>query len=323
MITVEQDAGGYSVINGLQMYRISLATNSPPLTVNPSNQFVSVNDQVIVTNYTYSEDGPIYFSLAASAPAGAAIDTNGVFTWAPTCEQGSSTNQITVWVTDSSNPPRSNSMTFSVVVGDCVEIAVGSNVVLAGQSVCVPINLISSVNLTNLSFSLAYPSGSLTNWLVSSSNAALATPHAQTVDPSHTQFSFGTLNGQALKGTTVVGSICVETLPDNSQFVPLIMTNLSAIEANTSSPTNLFSQSGRLVVIGSQSLLDSAPGSNRSVNLTLYGNPGVTYDLLSTTNLLAKTPWTPLGSVLLTNLFEVVNVGGATNTMQFFKAVQP
>jgi len=322
-ITVEQGTGGIAVINGLQMSRINLPSNSPPVTVNPSNQFVAVSELVAVTNYAYSEQGPIYFSLVASAPAGAAIDTTGVFTWTPTCEQGSSTNQITVWVTDSSNPPLSNSMTFSVIVGDCAEIAVGSNVVAGGQSACVPVNLTSSVNLTNLSFSLAYPSGYLTNWSVSPSNPAIAAAHAQTIDPSHTQFSFGILNGRALKGTTVVASMCVETLPDNSQFVPLIIANLSAIEANASSPTNLFFQSGRLVVIGAQSLLDFGPGSNRSANLTLYGNPGVSYDVLSTTNLADSSSWSTLGNFTLTDLLQVVSLGNATNQMQFFKAVQP
>ena len=61
-------------------------------------------------------------------PAGAAITTNGLFRWTPACDQGSSTNIITIWATDVQYPSVSNYMTFLVTVGDCVELGVGSAV---------------------------------------------------------------------------------------------------------------------------------------------------------------------------------------------------
>ena len=62
------------------------------------------------------------FSLGAGAPSGAAISTNGVFTWTPSESQGPSTNSITVIVTDDStdpaNPRLNASETIIVVVNE-------------------------------------------------------------------------------------------------------------------------------------------------------------------------------------------------------------
>jgi hypothetical protein len=302
---------------------VALPTNSPPLVISSSNRFVEANQGVIVTNYAYSANGPISFTLASNAPAGASITTNGVFKWAPTCEQGSTTNLITVWVTDSSTPPLSNSMTFSVIVGSCVEVSVASSVVQAGQSACLPLNLVATVGLTNLSFTVAYPSGFLTNWNVSPGNSVIASATANTVDASHTQFTFGVRQGQVLQGASDIASICFDTLPGTSAFVPLAVAGIVATVSNNSPVTNLIDQGGRVVLISSKSLLELSPGTNSSRTLTLYGNPGVSYDLLSTTNLIQSSPWSMVESVTLTNLFQVINLGKATNQMQFFKAVQP
>ncbi|HEV7927174.1 MAG TPA: hypothetical protein VGR14_17605, partial [Verrucomicrobiae bacterium] len=236
---------------------------------------------------------------------------------------GSTTNLITVWVTDSSNPPLSNSMTFSVIVGECVQVGIGSNVVQAGQSTCVPINLVATVGVANLSFTLAYPSGFLTNWNVTASNSLVASAATQTVDSSHTQFSFVIQSGQVLQGTTLLGSICLDTLPGASAFVPLVVANMGAAGPNNSPVTNLIGQMGRVVVVGPQSLLEASLGTNSNPTLTLYGNPGLSYNVLSTTNLADSSSWSTIGNVTLTDLFQVISLGNATNQMQFFKAVQP
>jgi hypothetical protein len=211
-------------------------------------------------------------------------------------------------------------MTFSVVVGECVQVSIGSIVVQAGQSTCVPLNLVASVGLTNLNFTLSYPGGLLTNWNVTPSNSVITSAAAQTTDASHTQFSFGVQSGQVLKGITLLGSICLDTLPGASAFVPLAVCNMAAVGPNNSPVTNFIGQSGRIVVIGPQSLLEASLDTNSSRILTLYGNPSVSYELLSTPNLTG--PWLPIASVTLTDLFQNISLGIATNQPQFFKAVQ-
>ncbi len=62
-------------------------------------------------------------------------------------------------------------MTFSVIVNDCVEVAVGSSIVQAVAKACVCLlSLVSSVNLTNLTFELAYEGGFLTTLMWRFSN---------------------------------------------------------------------------------------------------------------------------------------------------------
>ena len=53
-----------------------------------------------------------------NAPAGAAINTNGVITWTPTEAQGPSTNVLTTFVTDNGQPAATASNSFTVVVNE-------------------------------------------------------------------------------------------------------------------------------------------------------------------------------------------------------------
>ena len=317
-ITVEPGAGGYAVLSGLQIEALA-----PPLIKGVSNQFVNAHQEVVITNFASSSYGPVSFTLASDAHVGATISPNGIFRWTPTCEQGSTTNLITVWAIDRANPPMSNSMTFSVIVGECVEVSIGSSVAQAGVSTSVPLSLVATVGLTNLNFTLAYPSGFLTNWSITPSNSVIASAAVNTVDPSHTQFNVGVQGGQALQGSSVIGSISLDTLPVGSAFVALVVAHMGAITANSSPVTNLIGQSGRVVVIGSQPLLEPSLGTNSTRLLTLYGNSGASYHLLTTTNIANTNSWSSAGSATLTNMFQVINLGGATNQMQFYKAVQP
>jgi hypothetical protein len=322
-ITVEPGTAGYAVLSGLQMGTLTLPSNGGPLMITSSNQFVNVNQEVVTTNYAYTPNGPISFTLASNAPVGASIDTNGIFRWTPTCEQGSTTNLITVWATDSSTPPLSNSMTFSVVVGECVEISIGSNVQQIGHNTCVPVNLFTTISLTNLNFTLADPTGHFTNWNITPDNSVIGSATAQLIDPLRTLFTLGVRNGHALQGFTSLGTICMDILSGPSAFVPLLPSNMGADASDNSPITYFIAQPGRVVAIGSQSLLDASLGTNSSRTLTLYGNPGVNYGLLSTTNLTDSSSWSTVGSVTLTDLFQVVNLSNVTNQVQFFKAVQP
>jgi hypothetical protein len=317
-----QPADNFALVSGLQIASVALPPNSIPWIIGVSSLTANANQELSLTNSAYGGNGSISFSLGSNAPAGAAITQDGVFYWTPTCEQGSTTNAITIWAADSSNPPLSNSTTFTVTVGPCVEVSIGSSVVQAGQSTCVPVNLVATVGLTNLSFSLAYSSGFLTNWNVTASNSAVASAAAQSVDSSHAQFSFSVQSGQALQGKSVLGSICLDSLPGMSAFVPLTVAKIGATGPNNSPVTNVIGQMGRVVVIGPQSLLEASLGTNSSRTLTLYGNPGVSYNLLSTTNL-TDSSWITMGNVTLTDLFQTISLGSATNQMQFFKAVQP
>jgi RHS repeat-associated protein len=295
---------------------------SPPTIDQVAHQFVMVGQTLLVTNHAYSANTPITFSLA-DAPAGAAINaTNGVFRWTPACVQGSSTNWITVRANDSGNPSLSNSTAFTVVVGECVEVSVGSTVMQTGTTSSVPVNLITSVGLTNLSFTLAYPTNRFANWSLTGSNSAIGNASAINASSSQTFFSVSTKSGQTLQGPALVGAINFSALPGPSAFVPLALTNLAGTQSDSSSVGNAFGQAGRVVVIGAQPLMEAWIDTNAVRMLRVYGNPGSSYQIASSTNL-ATTNWQEAWRVPLTNLFENFTVNQTAprifyNSWEFF-----
>ena len=67
--------------------------------------------------------------------------------------------------------------------------------------------------------------------------------------------------------------------------------------------------------------LSSATPSN--LVLLLYGQNGTNYTIMTGTNLANTANWTALAGFSLTNSFQFINTGSATNQMQFFRARKP
>jgi hypothetical protein len=288
----------------------------PPAITQVTNQSITDGQSVIITNEVQAATPPVTFSLGRFAPAGASISTNGIFEWTPTCPQGSSTNLITIWATDSGNPPLSNSMTFTVIVGECVRVAIGSTVVQVGQTGGVPITLLSSVGLTNLNFTLLNPSQRFTSWAFASSNSSIATAVVEALASSNVFLNIATLSGQFLSSNSLLGTMFISPLPGDSAFLPMVGSNVLGTKLDGSVVGNMFSQAGRVVVIGPEPLLEAWFGSNSIAMLTLYGNPGTNYQFLSNTNL-ASTNWQSAGSALMTNLQENFIINQTTPQMYF------
>ena len=280
-----------------------LAPHPPPQFSPVPNQFVAVGQRLVITNYVQDPDLPITFSLAASAPAGASIKTNGIFSWTPSCAQASTTNLITVWATDNYIIPLSNSVSFVVVVSECLQVGVGSTVMQIGTTSSVPVSVISALGLTNLSFGVAYPTNRFTNWVLTSSNSAIGATLVQSADPSQTLFSLAASSDRTINGPALLGSLSFTALPGSSAFVPLVVTNVIGIKSDGTPVGNSSGQPGRAVVIGAQPLLEAWLGPNSSRMLTLYGNPGSAYAMGSRTNLLG-TNWQYTWRTPMTNLYE-------------------
>jgi len=280
-----------------------VAPHLPPQFAPVPNQTIAVGQHLVFTNIVQDPDLPITFSLGAGDPAGAGIKTNGVFSWTPSCDQASTTNLITIWATDSYGIALSNSVSFVVAVGECLQIGVGSTVLQVGQTSSVPVSIISTLNLTNLSFTIVYPSNRFANWLVIASNTAVSTALGQTIDDSQTFFNLAAKDGQAFNGPGVIASLAFAALPGSSAFVPLSPSNVVGIQADGSVVGNSGGQPGRVVVVGPQPLLEAWMGSNSMRMLTLYGNPGTNYKILFNTNLL-RTNWLNGWSVPMTNLYQ-------------------
>ena len=272
-----------------------------PLAETNQNQFAAVGGHISFTNTAHSPNLPITYSLDSSAPAGASISTNGVFAWTPSCGQGSTTNVIRIWATDSYGIPLSNSVSFVVAVSECLQLNVGSTVLQVGQTSSVPLGIVSTLNLTNLSFTVVYPANRFTNWGITPSHAAIGATRAQSIDGAQTAFNLAAKEGQKFNGPSVLGRLTFKALPASSAFVPLTFADVVGTKSDGSAVGNSSGQPGRVVVIGAEPLLEGSMASNSTRMLTLYGNPGSSYQTAFITNI-ASTNWQQAWRVPMTNL---------------------
>ena len=106
---------------------LSLATNRPPTLSVISNRIVFAGQTLEFSVTATDPDIPLQaltFAINTNAPAGATINsTNGWLTWTTSSVQSPGTNTITVTVTDSGSPNRSDAKSFSVIL---LELRVGA-----------------------------------------------------------------------------------------------------------------------------------------------------------------------------------------------------
>jgi RHS repeat-associated protein len=279
-------------------------SNYPPVITPVTNRVAIVGGQLVITNQAYDPNG-VTFSLGAGAPTGASITANGVFTWTPACGQGSTTNPITIWATDHGNPPLSSSITFTSTVPECIQASIGSTVMQTGQTSSVPVVLLSTTALTNMVFVVPFPPDRLTNFAITVNSAQVLTQSLQLLDKGDVQVSFILPAGSVLHGPTNVGVLSFAALANQSSvFLPLPLISVSGQKPDGGPVANAYGQPGRVVIIGKEPLLEAALGTNAQRLLTLYGNPGATYQMGSSTNLM-RTNWAPVWHFPMTNLSEV------------------
>ena len=282
---VQPVPGGYEAMT-------FVATNQPPTLSPVADQTLIVGNNLVLTNLTGDSSGSqnLKFTLQ-NAPSGASVNpTNGNFIWTPDCAQGSTTNLITIWATDIDAPTLSNSVTFAVVVSECVQVSIGSTVMQVGTTSSVPVNLLSTVALTNLSFTLSYPTNRFTNWTLTASNTAIGGVSVQTLGPTDALFTLNTKSGEVLQGPALAGISSFSAMSNSSAFVPLTIANIQGTKSDGSPVGNTFGLGGRVVVIGNQPLLESSLGTNAQRMLRVYGNPGDGYQVYFSTNV-ATTNW--------------------------------
>lgn len=313
---VFQEAPLLTAIIDTNGYVVELTSTTPPRFTPVRSQFVAIGQLLVISNRVQSLNLPLHFSLDPSAPANAYIGSDGVFSWFPDCTQGGTTNSITIWAIDSANPPLSNSMTFTAVVGDCTEVSIGTTVVQVGTAGSVPFSLYSSVPLTNVSFEMDVPADYLANWSLSTTNSALASATADTNNLVQILFDFQTQSNQVLKGLTQLGSASFDSLQGVSAFVPLFINSITASRADDSAIGTLYGQPGQVVVLGVAPLLGAAVGPNSTQLVTLYGNPGTNFQIQCVTNLLS-TNWQTVWDVTLTNLAQTFSTNSSASSIFF------
>ena len=244
--------------------------------------------------------------------------TNGVFQWNPSCEQGSSTNLITIWATDSSTPPLSNSMSFLVVVSECVQVGIGSTVMQDGpnqQRGC-HLVVLGGPHQPELDPGLpVQPLRQLRVYVYQCRDRDLRSPGAGL--GAHVLQSGDQAGPDAAKPLRV-GLDCVDGAAGALGFPAVGSCGHIGTKDDGTFVGNIVGQPGIAVVIGAEPLLTAWRDTNATRMLTIYGNPGTNYQLTYSTNLLVPN-WQPAFTVPMTNLFESVPVDQAAPQI-FYRA---
>jgi hypothetical protein len=262
---------------------------------------------VMVTNVASS---PLTYQLV-NAPAGAAIDANGIITWTPSEAQGPSTNLITTIVTDNRQSPLRATNSFTVVVNEVNTPPVLPAV--ADRSIVGVAPLI----ITNTAADGDLPPNSLSYQLTTApANAAIDANGVITWVPSAGQLPstnlFTTIvtdsnpravNSRQMSATNTFTVVALAVPPPQGPVLPglpdmvvnelaaMVVTNTaseaSRVVGRTTTNTYLFSYSNRAALIADGwSFSATAPGGSQRNTETLSGAGVISYDQVSHPGLL-------------------------------------
>jgi hypothetical protein len=268
------------------------------------------------------------FSLGGGAPSGATVnETNGVLGWTPACVQASRSFDLAVFVTDTGNTNVWDAVTFTIAVTNCIEPKLGRQVLLAGNAGRVPIQLISSVPLTNLSMTLSVPAERVTNLWMEPIVPEICSHSIAPLADSLYRLSLTTCAGQSLIGTQQVAWLHFTTVSHtNSALVSLDLDDTVGVQPNGVEVRNFAAQSGRLVIVGENPLLEAVFDTNGAPAVLLYGQPGATYTIGRRADLpdpATADGWPVWWQGALEDLFREIPVALPVERAWFLRAWRP
>lgn len=273
---------------------------------------------VIPTNTTGDQ---LTFSLAGDVPPGATIDpTNGTFAWCPGLDYASTTNALIVTINDNTNPSLSSSETLLIVVTDYLQVGLGTTAIQTGQPGVLPIILGASDEITNLQFTVAWPGGQLGTPTLTFAPPVVAGSLQMQNSTAVVQMQIDP--GQSFAGSNTIAQLNFQALPAQpSAFVNVPITGASGIKSDASSYANVIPGSGQVVVVGANPLLQFQASASQGDVLNLFGHPGATYQVQSTTNLTPPIVWAPLLNHEQSDVNDSLNLDGSQPAI-FFRLQQ-
>jgi Putative Ig domain/Bacterial Ig domain len=285
--------------------------NTAPSLPSQTNRTIAELSTLTVANTATDSDIPantLYYSLPG-APAGAAIDANGIITWTPGEAQGPSTNTFTTIVTDSGFPPLSATNSFTVTVTE-----VNSAPVLPAQNNRTMAEL-TTLTVTNTATDSDIPANTLSYTL-------LTAPTGATINSS------GIINWTPTEAQGP-GTNTITTVVTDNGSPPLSATNSFVVTVNeVNSAPILPAQANRSItalttlVVTNAATDSDIPANSFTYSLTAPGNA-----VISANGVISWTPTLPQDRS--TNLFRtVVTDNGspplsATNTFAVFVNSDP
>jgi hypothetical protein len=201
----------------------------------------------------------------------------------------------------------------------------GSTVVRSGQNASVPITANTSTTVGGLDLMLDIPAGHFGSLTLQSLAPEIDPLTSSVTSQGGTAWRvrFRPRAGQAITGEKQLALLNGTTLPgQTSAFVPLRVTGVTATHPDASAVKNLFAQSGRVVVVADQPLLEAFSETNGQRRLALYGIPGVAYGIEKTPTFAPQAGWSAVTHFVARALTTSLPAGGMVATDVFYRALE-
>jgi len=302
-----------------------LKTNHPPVFEPLGTYPAEVLLPVKVTNVVADLDLPtnqITFAIA-SGPKGVHINKfTGIVTWVPGKDQARTTNVIFVSATDDGVPPLSSTNSFQVTVGDYLELSLGRLVLLAGQTGSVPVAVTNSTPVTNVTSLLLVSPTQLTDLSLSGLASELQSGTLTPQGSGLWMLAFAAVSGQVLQPGQLLGQLGFTAISNQPPaFVPLLLSNVTAIEATGQPLSRTLENPGRAAVVASEPLMESVPTTNVDSTVILYGRIGSNYLVQATADPAPSNPnWQTYWQGTLTNLTQILPPQTNSANFLFFRS---
>lgn len=198
------------------------------------------------------------------------------------------------------------------------------SILLAGNTGCVPLNLLSTEPLASLIFTVNYPADRLTNFTVVPVAPQVGVASIQSIGAGQALVTFSNATGQAIRGPQQIAQICFATISNQlSGFVTLDPTGINGTQTNGAPANNPSVSIDRAVVIANQPLLEASYSStNRNLSLILYGQAGKSFGIEYRTNLATAASWTLLQRVPMTTTVQVISGIDTSLATGFYRAYE-
>jgi hypothetical protein len=263
------------------------------------------------------------YNLGTDAPLGTSILTKkgtSFVVWIPSFSQAATTNLFTIQATDRTTSVSTN-QSIKVIVLDYLSVRVGSTSVQAGQNAALPLFLSSSDGVTNMTFTVDWPSSRFANPSLSSVYPGIATSSVQN-QGTNLLINLQSVSGQSLQGSNLIAQLTFQTISNQSSaFVSLPIRIVNANKPNAVSYAYYAPVPGQVVVVNDMALLQASGSTGPSRTVIVYGRVGTMYQLQSSTNVSIVSAWTKVVNYKQTTVAKTFDVS-RTAPLVFYRVVQ-
>lgn len=305
--------------------------NSPPVLAGIPDRTLAEGQTLAFTCEALDPDLPaqvLTFSLGPGAPAGATLDpASGAFSWTPQDFQGGASYDLVIEVRDNGTPPLVATRSFRVTVRDTrsdYTLRLGSTNLVAGAAQSIPLVLSSGADLAWIEFQLVVTDPHLTAIELLPVGGEIAFATLDPVGEGRFAVRMDFDPDRVATGDRVIGRLAFDTEPVGaSSAVTLGVASPGGARTGGEGIVHAGAWPGRIFILEDEPLIDAAPAPGGNVVLVVYGDPGTTYQLQSSSLLGPGAAWRNDATVVLSGAHAVVTRPLGGPTAQYWRVVRP